>query len=146
MDAIDLLEKDHREVESMFAQFEAATDETQQAMLAEKICKALTVHTTIEEELFYPAAKECLDVEDENLIVDALQEHAEAKEMIAKIKTMNTGEELNQCMKELKAAIEHHVSDEEDDMFPELEEKGMETTQLGVQMESRKQQLMSTVK
>lgn len=146
MDAIKLLEADHDEVDMLFEQYEAATDAGTKAMTAEKICKCLTVHATVEEELFYPAARQVLDESDECLLDDAEKEHAEAKEMIAKIMTMVSGDELDECIMKLKKAIEHHVSDEEDKMFPLLEQLGMETTKLGAQMESRKLQLKSTVK
>lgn len=146
MDAIKLLEADHEEVEMLFEQYEAANDDHTRAFTAEEICKCLTVHATIEEELFYPEARQVLDQSDQYLLDDAEQEHAEAKKMIAKIKTLSTGDELDKCIEELKKAIEHHVSDEEDKLFPKLEDMGMETMNLGIQMETRKKQLKSTVK
>jgi len=146
MDAIKLLEADHEEVEMLFEQYEAARDDNTKAMTAEQICKCLTVHATIEEELFYPHAREVLDQSDQFMLDDAEQEHAEAKEMITKIMTLSTGDELDHCVAQLKVAIEHHVSDEEDELFPKLEDMGMETMNLGIQMETRKKQLKSTVK
>ena len=146
MDTIKLLEADHKEVELLFEGYEASSDANTKALTAEKICKCLTVHATIEEELFYPEARKVLSKEDQCLLDDAEQEHAEAKQMIAKIMTLSTGDELDESIAELKKAIEHHVSDEEDKMFPKLQEMGMETKELGATMEARKMQLTSTIK
>lgn len=146
MDAIDLLISDHAEVSQMFQDFEAETDPVVRAWCAEKICKSLTVHMMVEEELFYPEARKVLDSGDEDLVDEAEHEHSEAKDMIADIKTMATGSDLDDKMADLREAIEHHVGEEEDELFPLLQQLGMETTNLGVQMESRKKQLMSTVK
>lgn len=146
MDAIELLKADHREVEALFKKYEDSEDATVQARTAEMICKMLTVHATVEEELFYPKAREVLGEDDEKELVDhAEKEHGMAKSMISKIMTMHSGILLHAAVKALKLAIEHHVKDEETEMFPKLKELGMETTQLGVEMESRKKQLMSTV-
>ena len=148
MDAIHLLIADHREVETMFKQYAALTDlePGRQAFLAEKICKALRVHMAVEEELFYPAAYEVLDDSDDEMVDEGIREHAEAKELMQEIMNMTTGPDLNEAIKKLQKAIEHHVSDEEDEMFPALQDQGMETTKLGAEMEARKYQLTSTVK
>lgn len=146
MNAIEMLIVDHKEVENLFQQFETSDNETHQAMIAEQICKMLTVHATIEEELFYPEARNVLKSNDEELVDEAVEEHAEAKEMIAQIKTMTTGQGLDVAVMELKEAIEHHVDEEENDMFVRLQNLGMETVELGKKMSARKQQLMSTVK
>ena len=84
-DAVALLKQDHRTVEALFSQFEDA-DESEQSSLAERICQLLTVHATIEEELLYPAAKQALeDEEDEDIVNEAEIEHGSAKELIGKI-------------------------------------------------------------
>ena len=148
MDAINLLISDHREVEALFKKFEELSDGEpgRQAFLAEKICKALQVHMTIEEELFYPAAREVFDDDDDGMVDEGVKEHAEAKELIEKIMSLTTGPELDKAMEKLKEAIEHHVSDEEDEMFPALQDQGMETIKLGAELEARKYQLMALSK
>lgn len=148
MNAIHLLIADHREVEGLFKKYADLTDMEpgRQAFLAEKICKALSVHMTVEEELFYPAAREVFDDSDDEMVDEGVREHAEAKELIQEIMNMTTGPDLNEAIKKLQKAIEHHVSDEEDEMFPALQDQGMETTKLGAEMEARKYQLVSTVK
>jgi hemerythrin superfamily protein len=143
MDAIQLLEKDHREVEALFAQFEKLdndNDAAEKAAIAFNICKSLKAHTTIEEELFYPAARDVLG--DDDLIEEAVKEHSMAKKLIADIEKLKTGMRLDMEIKALKLAIEHHVKEEETEMFPQLQERGLETAKLGQQMLARKQQLM----
>lgn len=145
MDAITLLVNDHHEVDMLFGQYEGAKDAPVKARLAEEICKQLTVHATIEEELFYPKAREVLDDNDDEMVDEAEEEHSEAKEMIATIRAMSTGPELDTKMKELQGAIKHHVTEEEEEMFPKLKELGMEMTKLGTEMAQRKSQLLSTL-
>ena len=147
MNAIKLLIDDHKKVEDLFLEFEQLgdADGAQKAKLAEQVCKELTVHAVVEEELFYPAARQTFDTQDDKLIDRAEEEHSEAKKKIANIKTMSTGNTLNAEMKKLKEAIEHHVEKEETEMFPKLEKMGMETVQLGSRMMARKLQLISTL-
>lgn len=145
MDAIKLLEADHREVEALFKKYEDSDDTMVQASTAEMICKNLTIHAMIEEELFYPKAREILSKDDADKLVDhAEKEHAMAKAMIAKIMKMETGIMLHAAVKALKLAIEHHVKEEETEMFPKLQKLGMETENLGKQLEERKMQLMKS--
>src|SRR5690349_20647354 len=82
-DAIALLKADHRQVEEWFEQFEKAKTDERKLDLATKICNALQVHTTIEEEIFYPAFIEA--TEDKDLHHEAMVEHAGAKKLIAEI-------------------------------------------------------------
>ena len=145
MDAIKLLVEDHKAVENLFLDYEETEDANTKATLAAAICKDLTVHTMVEEELFYPAAREVGATMDEAVIDDLLDEaeheHAMAKDLIAKIKTMSTGSELDAAMQKLKRAIEHHVEEEETELFPKLKKSGMETAVLGARMMERKGQL-----
>jgi hypothetical protein len=142
MDAIQLLEQDHREVEKMFQAFESAQDEDMQAQLSQQICTALKVHTQIEEELFYPMARDELDKPD--MVEEAIVEHQAAKELIGEIEQMEPGEELFEArMKVLSEQIEHHVKEEEGELFPACRKAGMELDRLGRQMAERKQALMT---
>jgi hemerythrin superfamily protein len=131
VDAIELLIADHREVEVLFKQFKDETDEECKAGIAHMVCMCLTAHTVIEEEFFYPAAEKVLN--DKVMFDDAKKEHAEAKQLIAKIE-VSSGTQLEQLMSQLEAAIAHHVNDEESKMFPQLQQAGMETTDLGMEM------------
>ncbi|HEX6866324.1 MAG TPA: hemerythrin domain-containing protein, partial [Caulobacteraceae bacterium] len=140
-DAIKLLKADHREVEGWFSDYEKASGEGEKSRLAEKICLALKVHTRIEEEIFYPAARD--ELSDEDLLDEAIVEHAAAKDLIAEIETMEVSDDLFDAkIKVLGEQIEHHVGEEEDKMFPKLRKTGMDMAALGARMADRKEELM----
>jgi len=142
--AIQLLKADHREVEGMFSQFEKTNGMATKAKLAEQICLALKVHTQIEEEIFYPAARDALS--DEEMVDEAVVEHAAAKDLIAEIEAMEPGEDLFDAkVKVLSEQIEHHVQEEEKEMFPKLQKTDMDMRALGVRMAQRKTELMSSM-
>ena len=146
MEAISLLIADHREVEVLFKTYEDSEEPMIQAQTAEMICKCLTVHATIEEECFYPEARKLLGPDDEQKLVDhAEKEHGMAKTMISKIMSMETGIMLHAAIKALKLAIEHHVKEEENEMFPRLQKLGMETDKLGDKMMERKAELKKSM-
>lgn len=143
-DAIALLKADHREVKTMFEQFDKTEDDAEKATLAHKICAALTVHTQIEEEIFYPAAYEAID--DDDLLDEAEVEHASAKELIAQIEASQPGEPLFDAkVKVLGEYIDHHVKEEESELFPECRSSKMDLKALGAQMATRKQELMAAM-
>ena len=143
-DAIKLLEADHRQVEKWFKEFEATNGQKTKAKLAEQICTALKVHTQIEEELFYPASREALSSDQEEMVDEAVVEHASAKNLIAEIEAMDVGEELFDAkVKVLSELIEHHVEEEEKEYFPEARKTEMDMEALGLQMASRKEELMA---
>jgi hemerythrin superfamily protein len=142
--AIQLLKADHREVEGMFSDFEKTNGAVAKGKLAEKICLALKVHTQIEEEIFYPAARDALS--DEDMIDEAVVEHAAAKDLIAEIEAMEPGEDLFDAkVKVLSEQIEHHVEEEEKEMFPKLLKTDMDMRALGLRMAERKTELMSSL-
>ena len=141
-DAIALLKADHREVEAMFAQFEKASGEARKGELADRICLALKVHTQIEEEIFYPAAREALKAKDEDMMDEAIVEHAAAKDLVAEIEEMEPGQELFDAkVKVLSEQIEHHVGEEEKEIFPTLQKTDMDMDALGARMAARKAEL-----
>jgi hemerythrin superfamily protein len=141
MSAIDLLEQDHREVEGYFDEFEKAKDDLAKNDLAQKICMALTVHAQIEEEIFYPHAREAID--DDDLLDEALVEHDGAKKLIAEIKEMEAGEDLFDAkVKVLGEMIRHHVEEEEDELFPEVEKSEMDMEAVSEQLAQRRAELM----
>src|ERR1700747_716370 len=112
-DAIELLERDHREVEDLLKQYDAAGDSSRKEDLAEEICEALTIHATIEEEIFYPAVAR--QVEDaKELVEEARQEHGVVKRLIADIESADAGSsECDALMKDLGGNVRHHVAEEE---------------------------------
>jgi hemerythrin superfamily protein len=142
-DAIKLLEADHRQVEKWFKEFEATNGEKTKTKLVEQICTALKVHTQIEEEIFYPVSREFLNTEDEEMVDEAVVEHAAAKTLISEIEAMEVGDELFDAkVKVLMEMIEHHVEEEEKEYFPELRKTEMDMEATGVQMAQRKEELM----
>ena len=145
-DAIKLLEADHRQVEKWFKEFEATNGQKTKDKLAEQICTALKVHTQIEEELFYPASREALPSDKEEMVDEAVVEHAAAKNLIAEIEAMEVGEELFDAkVKVLQEMIEHHVEEEEGEYFPECRKSDMDLKAIGEQMKARKQELMAAM-
>ena len=140
-DAIALLEGDHREVEGYFDAFEATSKAAEKKAMADKICLALKVHTQIEEELFYPAARE--KTGDDDLIDEAFVEHAGAKFLIAQIEAMRPGQPLYDAkVKVLAEQVRHHIEEEETELFPEVRKTKIDLEALGAKLVARKAALM----
>lgn len=141
-DAIKLLKDDHREVKRWFREYEDLEDEAEKQALADRICAALTVHARIEEEIFYPAARNAID--DDDLLDEAEVEHATAKQLIAEIEGMKAGDRLFDAkVRVLGEYIDHHVEEEEGEMFPESRDSDLDLKALGVQLAARKAELMA---
>lgn len=140
--AITLLKQDHREVEDFFEEYEDLEKDDAKAELAEKICMALKVHTQIEEEIFYPPARQATG--DDDLLDEALVEHAGAKHLIAEIEAMEVGDDLYDAkIRVLGEQIKHHVKEEEEELFPEIERSKMDLAGVGAKMAKRKSELMA---
>lgn len=139
--AIALLKADHREVEALFDQFESSSSDAEKRDFANAICIALKVHARLEEELFYPAAFAVLD--DKTLIDEAQVEHASAKALIAQIEAGAPGEAFYDArVRVLAEYVEHHVTEEEEEIFPQCTDDKMDLEALGAVMKLRKQELM----
>jgi hemerythrin superfamily protein len=141
-DALTLLTQDHDEVKRMFKEYEGLKDKSSavRQALAAQICNALTVHTQVEEELFYPAVRDALD--DDDLMDEADVEHDAAKNLIAEIEEMNPDEShYDAKVKVLGEEIEHHVKEEEEKMFPKVRKTRLDLKALGVEMAERKTEL-----
>jgi hemerythrin superfamily protein len=146
-DAIDLLTSDHKQVKALFKQYdklaEAGGDADDRQAIAQQICRMLTVHATVEEELFYPAARKILG-DDAGLVDEADVEHATAKDLIAQIEHASPDEELYDAkVKVLGEYIDHHVKEEEGEMFPKVKKAKLDTQSLGAEMATRKEELMA---
>ena len=145
-DAIALLKADHREVEGYFEAFEKARSDDRKQQLAEKICRALTVHTTIEEEIFYPAFLEA--TEEEDLHHEAAVEHDGAKKLIAEIESSGPDDDYYDAkVTVLSEMIKHHVNEEEkrDGLFAKSRQSEMDLEALGEQLAARKAELMNDI-
>lgn len=141
-DAIALLKTDHRQVERWFAQFGSSRSSEKKADLAAKICHALRVHTTIEEEIFYPAYLAA--TADDDLHHEAEVEHDGAKYLIGQIESAGPENEYFEArISVLAEMIQHHVKEEEkrEGMFAKARRSGMDLELLGEQMSERKQEL-----
>src|SRR5579863_3733811 len=145
-DAITLLTADHAEVKKLFKEFEDLKEEDgaeeEKSALVAQICNELKVHAAIEEEIFYPAVRKAID--DSDLMDEALVEHAGAKELIAQLEDMSPDDELYDAkVTVLGEQIQHHVKEEEGQMFPEAKRSKVDTLALGTEMAARKSELMS---
>ncbi len=147
LDAVALLKADHRKVEGLFAQFEAAKGDGKKQGLAMQICMELTVHTKIEEDVFYPA---CEGKAEEDLLKEAYVEHDGAKVLIAEIEAGSPDDEFYEAkVKVLSEQIEHHVEEEEkrvEGMFAQARKAGLDMDALGERMAAEKAELIRTYK
>ena len=146
-DAVALLKADHRQVEGWFAQFEKASSASKKQQLVANICAALTVHTSIEEEIFYPAFIEATG--DKDMHHEAIVEHAGAKKLIAEIQGMSAGDDyFDAKVTVLSEMIKHHVKEEEQPggMFAESKKSDMDLRALGERLMARKEELQANAK
>jgi hemerythrin superfamily protein len=144
-DAVTLLMDDHKKVKKLFKEYEklAKKDDVDGKVdVAMQICVELTVHATVEEEIFYPAAR--VAIKDDDLLNEAEVEHATAKELIAQIEQMFGDDPMYDAkVKVLSEYIDHHVEEEETEMFPKARKAKMDLEGLAVEMMERKEELMS---
>ena len=143
-DAIALLTADHKTVKGLFKEFEQLTKkddvDEQKAQLVRQICNELTVHAQVEEELFYPAVREAID--DDDLMDEADIEHASAKDLIAQLQDLEPGDDhYDARVTVLGEYVDHHVKEEEGEMFPKARKADVNTAELGEEIAERKQEL-----
>ena len=119
MDAITMLKRQHREVADLFERFHKARTGKQKQEIFEKIADALAVHASIEEKHFYPSVK---DAQTEDILLESVEEHLQVKRIIADLLEMDAGDEEFQAkVKTLQEDVEHHVEEEETELFPKVE-------------------------
>jgi len=141
--AVQLLKQDHREVEKMFDEYEQLEAGAEKLELFQQIALALKVHTSIEEEIFYP--EERGDVE-EDMIDEAYVEHDGAKKLIADIEAMQPGDDLYDAkVKVLGEYIKHHVKEEEQPggIFAQAKRGDEDLEAMGQRLQARKAELMA---
>jgi len=147
VDALALLIADHQRVSDLFEQFESALESASpdQKSLSDEICDELEIHSTLEEEIFYPAVNQQLSLQP--LVEEALQEHAEVREAIQIIRNQRPDDtQFGANMLQLMEDVERHVDEEENVLFPEVERRlGAELESIGLQLQSRKQELTSSL-
>ena len=142
--AITLLRADHQRVADLFETFEKSRSTAKQKAIAQEICNELTVHATIEEEIFYPAAKAALD--DKEMVPEALVEHDGVKKLIVQIEGSEVGEMFDARVKVLSELIKHHVKEEQTELFPAVKKTSLDLTALGAQLATRKTELLEELR
>jgi len=147
MDAIAMLKADHRKVEDLFAKFESARGAHRRKALATEICTELTVHTVIEEEIFYPA---CRGEAEDDLLDEAYVEHDGAKVIVAEIEAGNPDDPFYDAkVTVLSEMIKHHVKEEEkraEGLFAQARDAGLDMDALAGRMAARKKELLAEIK
>ncbi|RYZ13090.1 MAG: hemerythrin domain-containing protein [Comamonadaceae bacterium] len=147
-DACTLLDADHRAVKAMFKEYETLTGskarsaEAKKRDLAQRICKELTVHAQIEEEIFYPAVRGA--IKDNDLVNEATVEHASAKDLIAQIEQAEPGDPMFDAkVTVLGEYIDHHVKEERNEMFVKARKSKLDLVAMRDQLIARKEELMA---
>lgn len=144
VDAISILTSDHKKVKKMFLDFDklmkSSNKNAEKGTLVQKICVELIIHTQIEEEIFYPAVRAAID--DNDLMDEADVEHAGAKELIGQLVDMDPDDDhYDAKVTVLGENIDHHVKEEQDEMFPKAKKAKLDLDALGAKMLRRKQEL-----
>jgi hemerythrin superfamily protein len=144
-DILSLLASDHAEVRAAFDEYEKLGEDGaksgEREQLARRICRMLTVHATIEEEFFYPAARDA--GVDPDLLDEAKVEHASAKTLIAEIEAAGPDERLYDAkLKVLGEYVNHHVQEEEGELFPQVRRTKMDLYAIVMPMATRRAELM----
>ncbi|PPC94612.1 MAG: hemerythrin [Methylotenera sp.] len=146
-DAVSILTDDHDKVKKLFKQFEkhCKADNTEAKVeTANMICMELTVHAMAEEEIFYPAAR--MAIKDDDLLNEAEVEHDSAKELIAQIQFMESDNPMYDAkVTVLGEYIDHHITEEEEEMFPKVRKAKVDLEELGEQLMMRKEELMAEI-
>jgi hemerythrin superfamily protein len=144
-DAIEMLKADHRKVRDLFQQYMAAGDQNAKRQIAEQVFVELETHAQLEEMVFYPAFEEEADDEGKQLVEEARQEHQEVKDLIAELRGRDADEAFDTAFRELMENVEHHVREEEAEMFPEAEEiLAEQLDELMEEMQEVKKQLLAS--
>lgn len=147
-DAVKLLKADHKEVSDLVAKFEnGRLSKDRKVAVAKQICMALTVHAQIEEEIFYPAARESVR-SGEDLLDEAEVEHGSIKELVAAIEDASPDNDdlFEARVKVLGEYVKHHVKEEEGQLFPKIRKSDMDLAEIGQQLATRKEELMRELK
>lgn len=140
---LKMLKEDHKKVKKAFQEF-ARLDPQQQGdecqALVMQTCEDLALHTTLEEEVFYPAIRSIL--RDEQLVDEAEVEHASAKTLIADLRQLPPEDRAYAAtFKVLGEYVKHHIGEEESEIFPQLTRARLDWDDLQQQMTTRRQQL-----
>ncbi|KMQ80635.1 Regulator of cell morphogeneis and NO signaling [Candidatus Burkholderia pumila] len=146
--ALEILTADHRAIDQLFDAFERADkgDRDRKNTLVQRACELLTIHSIVEEELLYPAAREALGSDDKFDVDEAFVEHFLVKTLIEKFTQLKAGDQgFDATFKVLKENVTHHVEEEEKDLFPEIRKTKIDLDALGRKIVARKEALQSRI-
>lgn len=146
MDILDLIRKDHRQVETLFKEIENTNNNQELYDRFNELYKEINLHAKVEEQTFYPAIRESGD--HNQLVSEAQKEHDKAKELLEEIASLSPASiEFEQKIRQLKEAIQHHVQEEEKEVFPLVSEcmNAEEREQLGREFTTSKSQLQNEI-
>jgi hemerythrin superfamily protein len=144
--AVEILKQQHDKVKKAFKEFEKLDreDTETQQQIVQSVCEDLKLHTTLEEELFYPAVRDA--IEDEDLLNEAQVEHETAKMLIEQLENMGADDpNYHATFIVLGEYVLHHVKEEEGEMFPQVKKSDLDLEELGGRMRSRMQELMGEI-
>ncbi len=141
-EATALLRADHKKVSDLFATFETTRSDKKKKEIVAEICRELTAHTTVEEEIFYPAVQAAL--KDHELVPEANVEHASVKDLIAQVQDVEPGGDAYDArVKVMGEFVKHHVKEEQNEMFPKARKTKLDLVALGARMAARKAELLT---
>jgi len=148
-DAIKLLKADHKEVSGLLDKYEnGRLSKDRKVATAKQICMALSVHAQIEEEIFYPAAREASVRDGEDLLDEAEVEHGSIKDLVSAIENASPDDDelFDARVKVLGEYVKHHVKEEENELFPKIRKSDMDLEEVGAQLAARKEELMRALR
>lgn len=142
--ALDLLRADHDRVKGLFGEFDALRGnddaDERKAELVDEICYELTLHSQLEEEIFYPVLRSAID--DDEMMDEADVEHAGARDLISQLEVMYPGDDhFDATVTVLGEEIAHHIEKEEGEMFTAARKAGVDLDELAEQLAARKEEL-----
>jgi len=141
MNALDLLKEDHQRVSALFDQIEQASEMVDRRRVFERVRRELETHAHIEETVFYPFFQNKSEFRD--LIEEAYEEHQEVKALLDEIEESADPEDFEDKIDELIDSVQHHVDEEENELFPRIETEldSQELEELGAKLEEAKQEM-----
>lgn len=148
IDAIDMLEADHRAIEQLFDALDRAepADLERKNTLVQRACELLTIHTIVEEEMLYPAAQKALDTHARIDVDEAYVEHFLVKTLIERFASLSAGDDgFDATVKVLKENTTHHIEEEESTLFPEVRRTQIDLVALAATMAARKTALQERI-
>lgn len=142
-EVLSLLLDDHKRVRKLFKEFEAEKSEETKEEIAHEACMELTVHAALEEEIFYPFLRDQNSEIFGDLLNEAVVEHASAKDLISQIQSMSMKDDLYEAKATvLSEYIDHHVTEEEDELFPKVIAQKVDLREMLTSMTERKEELL----